>query len=288
MLESDVLLSLAKEVRVDFPRMGANKMLLYLRPKLHQMNLNIGRDAFTSLLAENHMLVKRNRSKRKTTFSRHRFYKYPNRIRDYTPKTPNQLWVSDITYIEVGYGFVYLSLITDAYSRKIVGWDLARDLSSGNALKALMQALSTLPEGVNLIHHSDRGIQYCSTAYIKALEKRDILISMTENGDPLENAIAERINGILKTEWIDKAQLKTWDNAVAYVGKVVGLYNKERPHQSLSYMTPDAVHRTGVTTERKWKNYYPQKDSPAIGPDSSFEPPCKVIPVQETKTVNPI
>lgn len=284
-MKSEIILSLVKDTRIDFPRMGANKMLLYLRPKLYSMGLDIGRDAFVSLLAENHLLVTRRRSKRKTTFSQHRFYKYPNMIRDYIPTTPNQLWVSDITYIEVGYGFIYLSLITDAYSRKIVGWNLAPDLSTDNALQALKQALSTLPENTSLIHHSDRGIQYCSTAYIKELEKHHILISMTENGDPLENAIAERVNGILKNEWIDMTHLQSWDKAMKYVEKVIGLYNNERPHQSLNYLTPEIVHRTGIVTQRKWKNYYPQKDAVTMASDLSFEPQCQAIPVQMQENV---
>ncbi|KAA6330907.1 hypothetical protein EZS27_020445, partial [termite gut metagenome] len=217
MLESDILLTMSREARKDFPRMRANKLLLYLRPKLDQIGLKIGRDAFSALLADHHMLVKRIRSRRKTTFSHHRFYKYPNLIREYVPSSPNQLWASDITYIEVGFGFIYLSLITDAYSRKIVGWNLAQDLASENALKALKMALCTLPTGASLIHHSDRGVQYCYGAYIKELNKRDVLISMTENGDPLENAIAERVNGILKTEWIDKQHLKSWEDAQGYV-----------------------------------------------------------------------
>jgi len=284
-LTSEIILSLVKDTRIDFPRMGANKMLFHLRPKLYSMGLDIGRDAFVPLLAENHLLVTRRRSKRKTTFSQHRFYKYPNMIRDYIPTAPNQLWVSDITYIEVGYGFIYLSLITDAYSRKIVGWNLARDLSTDNALQALQQALSTLPENTSLIHHSDMGIQYCSTAYIKEQEKHHILISMTENGDPLENAIAERINGILKNEWIDMAHLQSWDKSMKYVEKVIGLYNNERPHQSLNYLTPEIVHRTGIVTQRKWKNYYPPKDAVTMASDLSFEPQCQAIPVQMQENV---
>lgn len=267
MIESDIILTMARHARKDFPRMGANKLRVYLAPKFEQAGLHIGRDAFLNLLAYNHMLVKRSRSRRKTTFSHHRFYKYPNLIRDYSPTTPNQLWVSDITYIEVGYGFIYLSLITDAFSRKIVGWDLSRDLSSKNALKALKSALKTLSEGISLIHHSDRGIQYCSNAYVRELEKRNILISMTETGDPLENAIAERVNGILKTEWIDGKHLKSWEEAQSYVKRVIELYNNERPHQSISYLTPDEVHQTGVQTERKWKNYYQKKDEQAIFSD---------------------
>lgn len=272
MLESDIILSMARDTRVDSPGMGANKLRIYLQPKLEIMGIDIGRDAFASLLADNHMLVKRRRSKRKTTFLHHRFYKYPNLIREYSPVQPNQLWVSDITYIEVGYGFIYLSLITDAYSRKIVGWDLSRDLSSAGALRALMMALGTLPEGTSLIHHSDRGVQYCHSGYVKELEKRNILISMTESGDPLENAIAERVNGILKTEWIAKRRLKSWDDALGYIEKIIDLYNNERPHQSISYLTPNWVPRSGVITERQWKNYYPPKGkTDEIQPNLSFD-----------------
>lgn len=287
MLESEIILSLVRDTRVDFPRMGANKLRIYLQPKFELMNIDIGRDAFFALLADHHMLVKRKRSKRKTTFSQHRFYKYPNLIREYTPTTPNQLWVSDITYIEVGYGFVYLSLITDAYSRKIMGWDLSRDLSSAGALRALRKALGDLPDGSSLIHHSDRGSQYCSGAYVKELEKRNILISMTESGDPLENAIAERVNGILKTEWLNKRRLKSWDDALSFVEKIIDLYNNERPHQSISFLTPDLVHRSGITTERKWKNYYPQKvTSGDIVPNLSFEHESQAITGKSTESVN--
>lgn len=288
MLESDIILSLARDSRVDFPRMGANKLRIYLQPKFEIMGIDIGRDAFASLLADNHMLVKCKRSKRKTTFSQHRFYKYPNLIREYMPTQPNQLWVSDITYIEVGYGFIYLSLITDAYSRKIMGWDLSSDLSSAGALRALMMALGSLPEGISLIHHSDRGVQYCHSRYVKELEKRNILISMTESGDPLENAIAERVNGILKTEWIDKRRLKSWDDAQSYIEKIIGLYNNERPHQSISYLTPDLVHRSGVTTKRQWKNYYPQRvKADGIQPNLSFDAESQAISVQKSKPVKP-
>lgn len=288
MLESDIILSLARDTRIDFPRMGANKLRIYLQPKFEMMGIDIGRDAFASLLADNHMLVKRKRSKRKTTFSQHRFYKYPNLIRGYIASQPNQLWVSDITYIEVGYGFIYLSLITDAYSRKIVGWDLSRDLSAAGALRALRMALRALPEGTSLIHHSDRGVQYCHSGYVKELEKRNILISMTESGDPLENAIAERVNGILKSEWIDKRRLKSWDDAQVYIEKIIGLYNNERPHQSISYLTPDLVHRSGVTTERQWKNYYPQRvKAREIQPNLSFDRESQATSVQRSKSVNP-
>jgi len=274
MLEADAILSLTRQAREDFPRMGANKLRIYLRPRFERMGIEIGRDAYASLLADNHMLVSRKRSKRKTTFSQHRFRKYPNLIREYTPLAPNELWVSDITYIEVGYGFVYLSLITDAYSRKIMGWDLSGDLSSAGALRALKMALKNLPAGSSLIHHSDRGTQYCCTEYVKILEKSNILISMTESGDPLENAIAERVNGILKGEWLDKRRLTNWSDAAAYVERIITLYNTERPHQSVSFMTPEVVHNGGVQVERKWKNYYPQR---AVVSDVVITPQSQAI-----------
>lgn len=268
MLSSEIIIDMVRKVRCDMPRIGAKKLHIKLSQKFDAMGVNIGRDAFASLLSENNMLVRRKRSKRKTTFSRHRFFKYPNLIRDFIPTAPNQLWVSDITYIQVGYGFVYLSLITDAYSHKIVGWNLARDLRAVNALEALKGALRRLPrDNATLIHHSDRGVQYCYDDYVAVLVKRNIRISMTENGDPLENAIAERVNGILKTEWIYDKHFESFSQAQSYVKQIITLYNTERPHQSISFLTPEMVHSGGnidasgveIKPERRWKNYYPKR-----------------------------
>ena len=201
------------------------------------------------------------RSKRKTTFSNHWMRKYPNLIRDYIPKAPNQLWVSDITYIEMAGCFAYLALVTDAYSHKIVGWELAPSLRACNALAALKMALNSLPEGYSgLIHHSDRGSQYCSASYVNLLTQHKVQISMTESGDPLENAIAERINGILKTEWIYDVKLKSWQETINFISRIIDLYNNQRPHQSISYMVPALVHQTNIKTERKWKNYYRKRN----------------------------
>ena len=205
-----------------------------------------------------------------------------------SPDSQRALWVSDIIYIEVGYGFIYLSLITDACSRKIMGWDLSRDLSSAGALRALVMALRALPDESSLIHHSDRGVQYCNGAYVKELEKRNVMISMTESGDPLENAIAERVNGIVKTEWINGQHFKSWDNAKSYVEKIIGLYNSERPHQSLSFMTPQSIHSSGISAERKWKNYYRQKISTEeILPNLSFDTKSQAITGNIQKSVKP-
>jgi len=256
-LEEDVILNLVAQVRKDFPRMGGRKLMIYLAPKLKAMNIHVGRDAFFELLDRNFMLVRRSKNKRKTTWSNHWMHKYPNLIVGYTPEAPNRLWVSDITYIEVYDSQGYLSLITDAYSHKIVGWNLARSLRSCHTITALKMALKQLNGTKSqLIHHSDRGSQYCCDNYVKMLAKRKIQISMTQNGDPRENAIAERINGILKIEWLDVNKPGSWQETLSFVSKIIDLYNQQRPHQSIGYMVPDVVHQTGMKTERKWKNYY--------------------------------
>jgi len=260
-VEEDAILSLVREVRVDFPCMGSRKLLIYLNPKFKALGIHIGRDAFIELLYRNFMLVRKARNKRKTTFSNHWMHKYPNLTDDYTPQSPNKLWVSDITYIELADDVFYLSLITDAYSHKIVGWNLARTLRSSETLIALKMAFRGLngkhPE---LIHHSDRGSQYCCRSYVNMLNRKSIQISMTENGDPRENAVAERVNGILKTEWIYGSTLGSWRETVSFISKIIDLYNNQRPHQSIGYMVPTLVHQTGLKTKKMWKNYYQVKE----------------------------
>ena len=163
----------------------------------------MGRDAFFNLLRSHGLHVRKRKFRAVTTNSFHWLHKYPNLIKGLSPERPNHLWVSDITYINTDNGFLYLYLVTDAYSRKIIGWHLSDNLGSDNAILALFMAISQLPANcTEIIHHSDRGIQYCSLKYVKILEDHGIKISMTENGDPYENAIAERVNGILKTEWL--------------------------------------------------------------------------------------
>ena len=257
-MEEDVIMQLVREVRKDFPRMGARKLLVYLSPSFDTMGISIGRDAFIELLYRNFMLVRRVRNKRKTTFSNHWMHKYPNLITGFIPIQPNQLWVSDITYVEAGKsGVAYLSLITDACSHKVVGWNLSHSLRSSGALAALKMALRSLKnrKQTGLIHHSDKGSQYCCFEYVKLLTRNNVRISMTESGDPRENAIAERINGILKTEWLYDYKPDSWKDMVTYTSKIIDLYNNQRPHQSIGYMVPEVIHQTGLKTERKWKNY---------------------------------
>jgi transposase InsO family protein len=265
-VEAEEILSLVREARKDFPRMGARKLLIYLAPKFEAKRLQIGRDAFIDLLYRNFMLVRKVKNRRKTTFSNHWMHKYPNLTKDYTPTAPNRLWVSDITYIEIASDVYYLSLITDGYSRKIVGWHLSRTLRTAGALTALKMALSSLSgKQPELIHHSDRGSQYCCRDYVKRLTDREIRISMTENSDPRENAVAERVNGILKTEWIYDRNPESFEEACEFISKIIDLYNSQRPHQSIGYMVPDAVHQTGMTTKRMWKNYYPGRKASSDG-----------------------
>jgi transposase InsO family protein len=215
-------------------------------------NIKLGRDGFFDLLREFGMLVKPLRSKPYSTNSYHHFYKYSNLIKGYSPNAPNRLWVSDITYIEVNGKFMYLFLITDAYSHKIVGWHLSKSYATEGALKALKMALNENKNIKGLIHHSDRGIQYCCKDYAAILKNKKIKISMTENGDPYENAIAERINGILKIEYLQK---RYEDKVIAEkdVARAIYLYNNKRPHLSIEMMLPAYMHHNPVKVKNLWK-----------------------------------
>lgn len=242
--------------RKDQKRLGTRKLLEVMEEFLASNNFSIGRDAMFNLLAHYGLLVtKRKRGGCVTTMSRHRFKKYPNIIKGFIPTGPNQLWVSDITYIRIKGGHAYLSLITDAYSRKIVGFCLHKDLSATGPLRALKMALRDNPDTTGLIHHSDRGIQYCCQAYVKLLEDNQIKISMTENGDPLENAIAERVNGILKGELLEE-KFSGFEMAKQQVAIACGTYNHLRPHASIDYLMPAEAHLSSGPLKRRWKNYY--------------------------------
>lgn len=215
----------------------------------------MGRDEFFELLREHQLLIRRRKSKKpKTTFSSHWFKKYPNLIVDLVIDRPNQVWVSDITYIVAGGGFCYLFLLTDAYSRKIIGYGIEASLAAEGALKALRMALYQKPATTQAIHHSDRGIQYCCWEYIHQLTKSTVGISMTQNSDPRENAIAEGVNGILKQELLEKSYVSIQE-AQAHLPKVISVYNVERPHSSLDFMTPSVAHTQTGVLKRRWKSY---------------------------------
>jgi transposase InsO family protein len=220
----------------------------------------MGRDALFNLLSANSMLVKKRKRRIKTTQSFHWLRKYPNLIREFVPTAPNQLWVSDITYWKINNKYVYISFITDAFSHKIVGYHVADTLESVETKQALKMALPGLfesPEShFQLIHHSDRGVQYCSHEYVKLLKKNNIQISMTENGDPLENAVAERINGIIKDEYLQDYTVRNLKQSKRVLTTAVKLYNEDRPHNSIGNHYPNEIHKGNIKTERLWKNYY--------------------------------
>lgn len=252
------------KIREKQKRLGGRKLLSMISPLMPEGE-SIGRDAFFDLLRRNGMLVRKRRTRAFTTNSYHWLHKYPNLIKEFSPKGPNQLWVSDITYIKTSAGFVYLYLITDAYSRKIVGWHLSETMEAQNALEALYMALSQLPANAKqIIHHSDRGIQYCSSKYVNCLQKHGVKISMTENGDPYENAIAERVNGILKTEWLYDMGLKNVVDAKKAVKQIINIYNSERPHSSVQMLTPNQAHQMTGTLKRLWKTYRRRKQNEVL------------------------
>ncbi|MDX2414024.1 MAG: IS3 family transposase [Bacteroidales bacterium] len=260
-VKAEIILDVVGQQRKLMPRIGGRKLHHIIQNQLPE-DLVPGRDKFFDLLRGNNLLVKRKRYKAKTTWSNHWMKKYPNLIRDFTPVRPHQLWVSDITYLETEQGFVYLFLITDAYSRKIVGWDLSDTLEAHNAVTALKMALRQLPDSeTDIYHHSDRGSQYCSSEYVKLLNKKNFKISMTENGDPLENSIAERVNGILKTEWIYDLKLEHISHANKQISRIIKTYNNSRPHDSIERLTPNTAHQGKGELNRLWKNYYKKKVS---------------------------
>lgn len=190
-----------------------------------------------------------------TTQSRHRFHCYPNLARDFTPLKAHELWVADITYIPLKNRFAYLFLLTDAYSRKIVGFHVSDDMKVSSAVVALKKALYQKPPDAIVIHHSDRGIQYCSTAYVNLLRQHQAMISMTHNGDPYENAVAERVNGILKTELISRSYPDI-STAAAHILRAITIYNHCRRHSSLNWQVPEVVHHQKGPQIRRWKNYW--------------------------------
>lgn len=235
------VVELVKEERKDQPRVGARKLYETLHTLFILENLKVGRDKLFDILREHEMLVKRKKASCKTTDSYHRFHKYNNLVKDMVVTAPNQVWASDITYIRTVSGFCYLALITDMFSRKIVGYDISDSLELAGCLRALKRALKTARPAVGLVHHSDRGIQYCSNQYVNELKKRKIKISMTEENHCYENAMAERVNGILKDEfYLDQCFFSTIHACIA-AKNAIDIYNSKRLHVSLGYKTPNSV-----------------------------------------------
>ena len=252
--EQKIVLGLVNNIRKDHPVIGTRKLYLMIGNELKRHQIKIGRDKLYNILAVNGLLLKRRKRSVRTTFSNHRFRKYPNLIVGLPINKPNQVWVSDITYWRFNEGFLYLFFITDAYSRKIVGHNIADNMMTINNIRALKTALQKVVGPFeSLIHHSDRGLQYCSFKYTRLLQTNNIKISMTQSGDPLENPLAERINGIIKLEYLDHYKVKNLSEAKKLLSKVIDRYNQERPHMSCLNKVPDAVHYSKSSMLGKYK-----------------------------------
>lgn len=246
-------------LRRQMPRLGTRKLHYLLNSN---GGINIGRDRLFSILREEGLLVSRKRKYTVTTNSKHWLRKYPNLIKDLYPERPEQLWVADITYIDTLEGNAYLHLVTDAYSKQIMGYELCNNMEASSTLKALQMALDKRKyQASELIHHSDRGLQYCSKLYTDCLKEKGIYISMTENGDPYENAIAERINGILKDEFGLYDKFENIIGAKELVRQSIEIYNQLRPHLSCSMLTPNQMHQQDkikLTSFKKKKSRHRQ------------------------------
>ena len=240
--KAEQIVSMISEIRKSMPRIGTKKLYHILIDKLRV--LDIGRDKFFAILRANHLLIQPKRSYHVTTNSHHRFRKHENLILSVSIKRPEQVWVSDITYIGKRDNPCYLSLVTDAYSKKIMGYYVADNLNAESSVMALKMAIKQRQyQELPLIHHSDRGLQYCADLYQKVLTKHKIMCSMTQNSDPYENAVAERINGILKQEFsIDKYEQST-EIMKTIVREAIEIYNNDRPHFSNYLLTPNQMHQ---------------------------------------------
>lgn len=262
-----VILDNVREIREEDPGIGGYKLWLMLT-ELYGREIIPGRDSFFTLLRR-HQLMLPPRKARHTTNSNHRYHKWKNLVKDITLTAANQLWVSDITYIQLANGDVaYLHLVTDAYSHKIIGWKLADTLRAAISVEALQMAIDQAIEMggreclKGLIHHSDRGVQYCCDAYVQKLQEYEISISMTEDYKPTDNAIAERVNGIIKMEKVYRTHVfKDIVSARAAIERYILFYNNRRPHMSIGYKTPSKVHLEKGLQQKMWKkkNYASKK-----------------------------
>ena len=241
-LKQEIVLQLVCQIRVRQPNIGARKLYHLLKPQLEQLDCQFGRDALFQLLRDHGLLIESAKRGHRTTDANHRFHQYPNRITDVIVDRVHQVFVADITYLQTLEGFVYLALITDLFSRKIVGFDVSGSLSVNGALSACKMAIRPVTMPNTLIHHSDRGVQYCCHAYTQFLNSRGVQLSMTQNGDVYQNAVAERVNGILKIEFLLNRMFRSIQHASRCVKQSVFIYNTERPHLSLGYQTPQDVY----------------------------------------------
>lgn len=255
-IDEEMVLVYVKAVRIEQPRTGTRKLHSMLQQIFESNGTKLGRDKLFALLRKNGLLVRHRRRRGKTTDSNHAFRKYHNLIKEYVPTGPEQVWVSDMTYLSVGSNFAYLSLVTDQYSKRIMGYHIAATLEAFGPLEALRMALNnrTHPDS-RLIHHSDRGIQYCCNEYIQLLQRHHILVSMSSKGSPEENAVAERVNGVLKSEFYLDRVFDSYALLRRAVKQTINIYNTSRPHASCDYLTPQQAHMRSGELKKRWRHY---------------------------------
>jgi putative transposase len=298
--EEGIILWEVERLREKMPRMGTDKLHYELKRRgiYTQWSIKMGRDKLNELLSKYGLLSKKDRKRAKTTDSRHPFRRYSDLFKGKEITGVNQAWVGDITYIPVWQGFSYLSLITDVYSRKIVGWHLSKDLSAKGCAEALKKAIAqakrhkTKVDFTGLIHHSDRGIQYCSYEYTGLLKSEKILISMTQSGDPYDNALAERMNRIIKEEFLENRSFISHQQAYVAIERAVGVYNSEYPHGSLDYQTPNAVHVMPVaqsaTLKKRWSPPARREKSKNINQEKQQQNKQTIAPQRAAQEVHSI
>ncbi len=263
--EETLVLEMIKKKRKLWKKGSGRNLHESLREEFKQHGIKLGRDKFFDLLCGNGLLIKPKRRKVSTTNSYHQYHKYPNLIKDLAIKRINQVIVTDITYLYLrgSDSFAYLYLVTDYFSRKILGFNVSKNLRASSAVTALKMALKNMSDIDKCIHHSDRGIQYCSKEYTSILHRKNIKISMTENSDPLENAVAERMNKTIKEEFTEEKQISftNFREAKIVISQIVKFYNDERPHRTLEFYTPSIAYEMNRELKRKWKNYYKKHET---------------------------
>ncbi|MEY8761794.1 IS3 family transposase [Chryseobacterium tongliaoense] len=258
------VIELVLSIRKKMPKIGTRKLYVLLKKDFEKEHLHIGRDQLFKILRSHYLLIPRRHSYFKTTNSRHWMKKYPNIVKEKELECSEKVWVADITYLKTKEKNYYLHLITDAYSKKIVGYELSDNLQTSSTLKALKQAIRNRMYKHSLIHHSDRGLQYCSKEYTAILKKNDILISMTENSDPYENAVAERLNGILKYEFGLVDTFEDFKNLSRQLEQSIYCYNNFRPHFSLNYNIPNQVHMKNNVKLKTYKKQNQNRKIPTL------------------------
>jgi len=263
----EIILQTVQKMRQQLPRVGTRKLHELIAPELAAHRIEVGRDYLFDLLARHKLLIRQRKRKAYTTDSRHWMRKYTNLTPQLVIGRPEQLWVSDMTYIRIQNQWGYLSLITDAYSRKIMGFCLRSDMLAEGCVAALQMALDNrLYKEQPLIHHSDRGSQYCCKQYVDMLRTAAIAISMTESGDPYENALAERVNGIIKGEFNLYSSQLNFEQTYQRVVESITAYNEIRPHGSCDNLTPNQAHQTLTPMKKRWKNYPRLQTATSAGP----------------------